>query len=130
VYTYYQQQKNLTMKENPEYEVGNVIVRMSNLRLWKYRKPSVTPKHSFRLSIVNYDLVTLFFKDVTLEGYSTDFEVRDSAMKIIMKVLKGIDPDLFPQTKDDKEKFNEFMVIFNDKLNKIFQSGKAWESLL
>jgi len=108
------QQKS--MKNNTEYEIGKVIVRMSNLSFWKYSNHSVEPRHKFRVSIVTYDDKTLFKKDVVVRGCSM-FENRENAQICFRIVMKQLDKNLIPQSPNEGDKFTKFVNVLEEKMN-------------
>ncbi len=104
------------MKLNQELETKKVVVRMSNLSLWKYSNHSVEPRHKFRVSIVTYDDKTLFKKDVVVRGCSM-FETRENAQICFHIVMKQMDKDLIPQSPNEGDKFTKFVNVFEEKMN-------------
>lgn len=113
------------MSENIEYEVGDVIIRVANLSLWKYwKKTNVVPRHKFRLEIWNYEGEILFKEDMVLKGHSTDFDFRKSAQVCIKNALKMVDKNLIPQSVNEREKFPKFLKEFNNKLNNNLEFGQ------
>lgn len=104
------------MKNKINLEIGNVIVRMSNLILWKYSNHSVEPVHKFRVSIVTYDDKTLFKKDVVVRGCSM-FENRESAQICFRIVMKQLDKNLIPQSPNEGDKFTKFVNVLEEKMN-------------
>ena len=108
------QQKS--MKNNTEYEIGKVIVRMSNLTLWKYSNHSVEPRHKFRVSIVSYDDKTLFKKDVIVRGCSM-FETRENAQICFNIVMKQMNKNIIPQSSYEGDKFTKFVNVLEEKMN-------------
>lgn len=107
------------------YKIGNVIIRVTNLKLWKYSKNNAIPQHKFRISIVDCEGRLLFKENMVLKGDSIDFEFRESALVYIKKALKYVDKNLIPQAVYEGDKFPKFLEEFNDKLNKILECGKA-----
>lgn len=104
------------MKYNSELEIGKVIVRMSNLTLWKYSNHSVEPRHKFRVSIVTYDDKTLFKRDVIVRG-SSMFENRENAQICFRIIMKQMDKNLIPQSPNEGGKFTKFVNVLEEKMN-------------
>ena len=118
------------MTKNIEYEIGNVIIRITNLGLWKYwKKTNVVPCHKFHLEIWNHEGEKLFEDDVLVRSGSMDFEFRESAQVCIFKALKLVDTQLIPQSSYEQDKFPMFIEKFNVELNKIVEYGNAVCSL-
>jgi len=104
------------MTENVELEVGNVIVRMSNLSLWGYSHYLGEPRHKFCVSIVTYDDKTLFKKVVVVRGCSM-FENRENAQICFRIIMKQMDKNLIPQSPNEGGKFTKFVNVFEEKMN-------------
>jgi len=114
------------MKNNLEYEIGDVIIRITNLSLWKYwRKTNVVPRNKFCVEIWNYEDEILFKEDIVLKGHSTDFEFRESAQMCIKKALKWVDKDLIPQSVDERDKFPKFIEEFKKQLYENLKYGQS-----
>lgn len=117
------------MKGNLELEVGNVIVRMSNIHLWKYRNSTVVPRHNFNLSIVSYEGEKLYSENIEIIGGFSYFDSRESAQICVCKVMKTLDANLIPQSQDEMEKFAQFMAAFKAGLNSILKDDKVYCTL-
>jgi len=109
------------MQKTLEYKIDEVTIKISNMKLYISTKARPTPRHKFRLSIIDhYEDKVIFKEDIVISGYSEDFQTKGGAESCILWVLKRINTNLIPQSEDDREKFNKFIGEFKTKLTIMF----------
>lgn len=103
---------------NPIFEVEDVTVKISEMKLWVTTKNNPAPRHRFRLSVHNFFGKRMFYETIVTSGCYEVFELKETAELCILKVLKRMNPDLIVQSIENRKKFERFISEFEDELTR------------
>ena len=105
--------------KNLKVDLDDVIIKISEMKLWVITQNNPIPRHRFRLSVHDFKGKRKFYENVVICGCYGDFEFKNSAEMYIEMVLRRMnkkDPDLILHSIDDRENFNKFLVEFENTL--------------
>ena len=110
--------KTTQMRKNLKIEMEDIIIKISEMKLNIITENHPTPRHRFCLSILDFKGKKMFSETVVISGIFGDFETQGNAEPMIKSVLKEMNEDLFPQTREERKKFETFIAVFEDELTK------------